>query len=215
LGIGIASEIINELAHDRDLKVIGRDSSFALGSQAARAQELGVQLGARYLVKGTAQRSKNTLVVDVQLVDARDGIIAWGDRFSATATDIPHVQRSIATKIAASLRVNIRETEKQAILGRAPRDLGVYEPTLAALASIGSIQKQRGLPEKTWKKRSIRILTTPLHGPISVGSTLSIFGCNLPVSGTSRASMMWLLSFVVRSNSILSSRKPAEVLVRQ
>ena len=32
----------------------------------------------------------------MQLVDTRDGSIVWGDRFSATAEDIPQVQRMIA-----------------------------------------------------------------------------------------------------------------------
>ena len=134
LAMGVASEIINELARNRDLKVIGRDLSFALGSQPATAQELGERLGARYLVEGTAQRSKNMLLVDVQLVDSRNGIIAWGDRFSAKAADIPRVQRLIATKIAASLRVNIRAAERQGVLGRAPQDLGVYELTLRGIS---------------------------------------------------------------------------------
>jgi TolB-like protein/tetratricopeptide (TPR) repeat protein len=130
LAIGIASEVINELARNRELRLIGRDSSFALGRWAATAQELGERLGARYLVEGTAQRLKNMLVVDVQLVDARNAIIAWGDRFSAKAADIPRVQRLIANRIAASVRVSVRETERQAVLGRAPQDLGVYELTL-------------------------------------------------------------------------------------
>ena len=87
LGSGVASEIINELARNRDLRLIGRDSSFALANQNLMAQELGEQLGARYLVEGTAQRLDGTLVVDVQLVDARDGSIAWGDRFSGQCTE--------------------------------------------------------------------------------------------------------------------------------
>jgi TolB-like protein/Tfp pilus assembly protein PilF len=130
LAVGVASEIINELARNRDLKIIGRDSSFALGSQPATAQELGERLGARYLVEGTAQRSKNMLVVDVQLVDARNGIIAWGDRFTAKAADIPRIQQLIVTRIAASLRISMHEAEKHSVLERAPQDLGVYERTL-------------------------------------------------------------------------------------
>lgn len=130
LARGVASEIINELARNRELKIIGRESSFTLGKQAATAQELGERLGARYLVEGTAQRFKNMLRVDVQLVDARNAVIAWGDRFVTEAADIPQVQRLIANRIAASLRVSVRETERQAILGRAPQDLGVYELTL-------------------------------------------------------------------------------------
>jgi len=48
LGCGVASEIVNELARNRSLRLIGRDSSFALANQKdLTAQELGEQLGAR------------------------------------------------------------------------------------------------------------------------------------------------------------------------
>src|SRR5262245_34051861 len=100
LGTGVASDIINELARNRHLHLIGRDSSFALANRSLMAQELGEQLGARYLVEGTAQRVDDTLVVHVQLVDTRDGRISWGDRFSASARDVPQVQQEIAIRIA-------------------------------------------------------------------------------------------------------------------
>lgn len=134
LGCGVASEIINELARNRDLCLIGRDSSFALADQNLMAQELGEYLGARYLVEGTAQRVDGTLLVDVQLVDARDGSIAWGHRFSAAADKLPQVQRDIAARIAGSLHSGMREAEKQAILGAGPRDLDVFELTLRGIA---------------------------------------------------------------------------------
>ena len=134
LGCGVASEIINELARNRDLRLIGRDSSFALANQNLMAQELGERLGARYLVEGTAQRIDGTIVVDVQLVDARDGSIAWGDRFSANAPKVPQVQQEIASRVAGSLHSGIREVEKHAILGAPPRDFDVYELTLRGIA---------------------------------------------------------------------------------
>jgi TolB-like protein/DNA-binding winged helix-turn-helix (wHTH) protein/Tfp pilus assembly protein PilF len=134
LGTGVASEIINELARNRDLRLIGRDSSFALAGQNMLARELGEQLGARYLVEGTTQRIDDTLLVDVQLVDTRDGSIAWGDRFSASAPNVLQVQHEIASRIAGSLHSGIREVEKHAILGVPPRDLDVYELTLRGIA---------------------------------------------------------------------------------
>jgi TolB-like protein len=134
LGTGVASEIINELARNRDLRLVGRDSSFALANQNRMAHELGEQLGVRYLVEGTVQRIDGTLIVDVQLVDARDGSIAWGDRFSASAPDVPQVQREIASRIAGSLHSGILAVEKHAILGAPPRDLDVYELTLRGIA---------------------------------------------------------------------------------
>jgi adenylate cyclase len=134
LGCGLASEIVNELARNRSLRLIGRDSSFALANQNLTAQELGERLGVRYLVEGTAQRIDGTLIVDVQVVDARDGSIAWGDRFSASAPNVPEVQLEIASRVAGSLHSSIREVEKHAILGAPPRDLDVYELTLRGIA---------------------------------------------------------------------------------
>lgn len=112
VGIGIASQIINELARNKDLRLLARDSSFALASQNMMAQEIGERLGARYLVEGTTQRSDDTLLIDVQLVDALEGTIAWGDRFSLVAGNVPQVQREIATKIAGSLHAGMREAEQ-------------------------------------------------------------------------------------------------------
>jgi TolB-like protein len=144
LGTGVASEIINELARNKHLRLIARDSSFALANENLMAQELGERLGARYLVEGTAMRSQDSLIADVQLVDTRDGSIVWGDRFSATAEDIPQVQKMIAGTIAGSLHSSMRETEKHAILGAPPRDLDVYELTLRGIA-----RKHQFNPEAT------------------------------------------------------------------
>jgi len=80
----------------------------------------------------------------VQLVDARDGSIAWGDRFSANAPKVLQVQHEIASRIAGSLHSGIREVEKQAILGEPPRDLDVYELTLRGIA-----RKHQFNPEAT------------------------------------------------------------------
>jgi len=143
-GIGIATEILNELARNRDLRLLARDSSFALANQNLTAQEIGEHLRARYLVEGTIQRSGDTLLVDVQLVDALEGTIAWGDRFSAVAANVTQVQRAIAGKIAGSLHSGMREAEKHAILDAGPRDLDVYQLTLRGIA-----RKHQFSPEAT------------------------------------------------------------------
>ena len=149
LGLGIASQIINELARNKDLRLLARDSSFALAGRNLLAREIGEHLGARYLVEGTIQRSDGTLLVDVQLVDAMEGTIAWGDRFSAVAANVPQVQQEIAGRIAASLHSGMREAEKHAILGTGPRDLDVFELTLRGIA-----RKHQFSPDATRAARS-------------------------------------------------------------
>ena len=144
MGIGIATEIINELARNKDLRLLARNFSFTLAKQNLTAQEIGEHLRARYLVEGTIQRSDDTLLVDVQLVDALEGTIAWGDCFSAVAANVAQVQRAIAGKVAGSLHSGMREAEKHAILAAGPRDLDVYQLTLRGLA-----RKHQFSPEAT------------------------------------------------------------------
>ena len=98
-------------------------------------------------MEGTAQRLKEEILVDVQLVDTQDGTVAWGNQFSAKAVDIPQIQRQIATKIAASVRVEMHETEKHAVLSKGPRDLDVYQLALRAMS------EHRFTPEATRASR--------------------------------------------------------------
>jgi TolB-like protein len=134
LAAGIATEIIDELARNKDLRVIARDSSFALSGHDFTPREIGERLHVRYLVDGTAQRIGDTLSVAVQLIDSRDNTVAWADQFSATAADVDRIQPAIANKIAVTLHSGMRETEKHAILGHSPNDMDVHELTLLGLA---------------------------------------------------------------------------------
>jgi TolB-like protein/DNA-binding winged helix-turn-helix (wHTH) protein/Tfp pilus assembly protein PilF len=131
---GLATEIINELARNKDLRVIARDSSFALSGHELSPREIGERLHVRYLVDGTAQRIGETLTVAVQLIDTRDNTVAWADEFNATAENVDQIQPTVANRIAVTLHSGMRETEKHAILAHAPHDLDVREMTLLGLA---------------------------------------------------------------------------------
>ncbi|MBS0639528.1 MAG: winged helix-turn-helix domain-containing protein [Proteobacteria bacterium] len=134
VAIGLATEIINELARNRDLKVIARDSSFALSGRGLSPRTLGEQLHVRYLVDGTVQRVDDRLSVAVQLIDTRDNTIAWADEISATAADIGTLQPKVASRIATTLHSGMRETEKHAALAHPLHDLDVHALTLRGLA---------------------------------------------------------------------------------
>ena len=171
LGSGVASEIINEFARNRHLRLIARDSSFALAGQNLMAQELGERLGARYLVEGTAQQAGGTLIVDVQIVDARDGSIAWGDRFSARASNVRQVQQDIAGRIAGSLHPAFVKSRSTPFWGRRLAISTSTSSLCAALpASISSVPRRPGREEPISKRRFAATRTMRRPMPISLGS---------------------------------------------
>jgi len=104
-------------------------------------------------VDGTVQRTADTLVVAIQLIDTRDNTVAWAEQFSASARGVENIQGIVAARIATTLHAGLRETEKHAILRRQPRDLDVYELTLRGLAlkhqfnADATLEGRRGLEE--------------------------------------------------------------------
>jgi TolB-like protein/DNA-binding winged helix-turn-helix (wHTH) protein len=109
LGLAMAAAIHHRLAVQRDLLVVARGSSFAIGS-AGDAREIGRRLGARYLVEGTVQRSDRQLRVTAELVDAFTGTNIRGLRFDRTINDVLAVQDEIADRVAAALEVTVQAT---------------------------------------------------------------------------------------------------------
>ena len=131
---GISTEIINDLARNRDMRVIASFSSFALFAAGLEIPAIGQKLRVRYLVDGSVRRDDEHVHVDVQLIDAHDGAVAWAEKFTLKAEDIPRARDELVEKIAATLHSSLRGTEERSALARPPRDLETYELVLRGIA---------------------------------------------------------------------------------
>ena len=70
---GVQDEILTDLAHIADLKVIGRTSVMQYKSGVARdLRKIGQELGVANVVEGSVQRSGNRVRVNAQLIDSRN-----------------------------------------------------------------------------------------------------------------------------------------------
>ena len=70
---GLSEDIITELARNRELMVIARNSTFAFKDRPTDIREVGAKLGARYVVEGSTRRAGDQLRVVAQLIDASTG----------------------------------------------------------------------------------------------------------------------------------------------
>jgi TolB-like protein/Tfp pilus assembly protein PilF len=97
---GVSEEIIVRLAEYRELRVIGRTSSFALRNSNLGSQELSALLGASYLLEGSVRTDDQAVRVSVRLIN-RDGIRLWGEDFDRQADEIIELQQEIADVVAS------------------------------------------------------------------------------------------------------------------
>jgi adenylate cyclase len=76
-------------------------------------QEIALELGVRYLVEGSVQRSGERVRVSAQLIDAASGAHLWAERYDRELQALFAVQDDVTRSIAAVLRVKLTGAENE------------------------------------------------------------------------------------------------------
>jgi serine/threonine protein kinase/tetratricopeptide (TPR) repeat protein len=120
---GIQDDILTSLAKISDLKVISRTSvSQYRGVGAMRnLRDVARELGVENILEGSVRREGNRVLVNVQLIDARNDRHLWAERYDRTLADSIGLQGEVAAEIAAALRAKLAPEEK-AILATKPTE---------------------------------------------------------------------------------------------
>ena len=114
---GITEDLTTELSRLSGLLVISRHSAFAYKGVAKRAEEIAGELGVRYLVEGSVQRSADQVRVSAQLIDAASGANLWAERYEREPKDVFAVQDAVVRSIVAVLQVRLTGPEQEPLLG--------------------------------------------------------------------------------------------------
>ena len=128
---GITENIITGLSKIPRLFVIARNSTFVYKGKGVKVQQVAEDLGVRYVLEGSVQRSGNRVRITAQLIDALTGNHLWAERYDRDLKDIFAVQDEITMKILISMRVKLTEGE-QALRVRPPRNLEAFLKVLQA-----------------------------------------------------------------------------------
>ncbi|HWH90468.1 MAG TPA: hypothetical protein VNV64_01605, partial [Candidatus Binatia bacterium] len=104
---GLSEELIAALGQIKDLKVIGRSSSFRFKDRKEESKTIGEKLGVGTLLEGTVRKQGERVRIVAELINAADGIELWTRTFDRDLKDIFAVQEEIARAVAESLRVTL------------------------------------------------------------------------------------------------------------
>ena len=104
---GLSEELIAALGQIKDLKVIGRSSSFRFKERREETKAIGEKLGVATLLEGTVRKQGERVRIVAELINAADGIELWSRTFDRELKDIFAVQQEIANAVASSLKVTL------------------------------------------------------------------------------------------------------------
>src|SRR5438093_970453 len=109
---GLSEELIAALAQIRELKVIGRSSSFRFKERKEEPKTIGEKLGVATLLEGTVRKQGERVRIVAELINAADGIELWSRTFDRELKDIFAVQQEIAAAVASSLKTTLLGSEQ-------------------------------------------------------------------------------------------------------
>ena len=104
---GMMIALVISLMRIPGLELVSDTSTLGYRDQPFSAQQIGHELGVRYVLEGAVQRSGDTVRVMTQLIDVDASSTAWADRFDASFADVFAAQDDIVASIVKALDIEV------------------------------------------------------------------------------------------------------------
>jgi adenylate cyclase len=139
---GITEEIITALSKTPKLFVIARNSTFVYKGKPVKVQEVGRELGVKYVLEGSVRKAGDKVRITAQLVDAQTGHHLWADRYEREFKEIFVLQDEITLKILIAMQVKLTEGDQARLYGKGTDNLDAYLKFLRGRQYIDSLNRE-------------------------------------------------------------------------
>jgi len=122
---GITDDLITALSGLPGLFVIAHTSSFTYKGKAVGLQDVGKELGVKYVLGGGVRKAGDQVRITVQLADATTGEGLWAEHYDRPLRDIFALQDEIVRRIVTTLNLQLTLAQQGRFL--IPRETGNLE----------------------------------------------------------------------------------------
>jgi TolB-like protein/class 3 adenylate cyclase len=104
---GLTENIITGLSHIPEMFVIARNSVFTYKGSPVKIKQVSEELGVKYVLEGSVQKTGDRLRVNAQLIDALKGHHLWAERYDRELKDLFKLQDEITIKVVSALALKL------------------------------------------------------------------------------------------------------------
>jgi len=208
---GLSEEIITALSKTPKLFVIARNSSFTYKGKPVKVQQVGRELGVKYVLEGSVRKSGDRVRITAQLVDAKTGNHLWAERYDRDLKNIFAIQDEITMKIITALRVNLTEGEQAAFKIKSATNLDAYLKYLQAREYATDFNRDTNIKARKLAEEAIA-LDPNFQGGYSILAQVELFDVWLRLSKSRKESLMRAVKLAKKAISIEDSPEPHRTL---
>jgi len=154
---GITEDIITALSKTPKMFVIARNSTFTYKGKPVKVQEVGRDLGVRYVLEGSVRKVGEKVRINAQLIDAKTGHHLWAEKYDRDLKDIFALQDEITKRVITALQVKLTEGEQARVWARGTNNLDAYLKFLQATQHFRSFTKNNMILTRKGMQEAINL----------------------------------------------------------
>ena len=139
---GMTEEIITDLSHIHNLRVISRNSAMMLRGRPKDTATIGRELKVQYVLEGSVRKAGNDLRITAQLIDATNDAHLWAEKYAGTLDDIFSIQEKVSRSIIDALKLKITHHESDRLAEKPITNVVAYEYYLQARREVWSFNQE-------------------------------------------------------------------------
>jgi TolB-like protein/Tfp pilus assembly protein PilF len=133
---GMVEDVVTALSRFKELFVIARNSAFVYKGCPVDVQQVGRELGVRYVLEGSVRKAGSRVRITGQLIDVATRSHLWAERFDGTVADVFELQDRITESVVAALVPTLRKAEIERARRKPPASLDAYDYVLRAIPLV-------------------------------------------------------------------------------
>ena len=142
LSDGITEQIITALSKTPQMLVIARNSVFTYKGKPVMVQQVSRELGVRYVLEGSVQRSGDRLRITAQLIDAKTGNHLWSERYDRDLKDLFDLQDDITLNVIMALQIKLTQGDVANLRGKGTDNLEAYLKVMKGIPQVRRYNKE-------------------------------------------------------------------------
>jgi adenylate cyclase len=154
---GITDDIITDLSKFHDLFVIASNSTFTYKGKPVDVKKVGRELGVRYVLEGSVQRSDKRVRINAQLIDVSTARHLWSERYEDAIDDIFDLQDRITRRVVGTLAVRLTDIELDRVSAKPTRNLEAYDYVLKGKALVALLTRAEIFEAREMFRRAIKL----------------------------------------------------------
>jgi TolB-like protein/class 3 adenylate cyclase len=155
---GLTDQIISTLSKIRNLFVVARNSTFTYKGKPLKIKRVAEDLGVKYVLEGSVQRTTDRVRITAQLINATTGYHVWSERYDREQKNIFDIQDDITMEITKAIGIEIIEGEQARIWQKSQTsNLSAYEKVLQARYYFNKQNKKDSARARSYYKEALAL----------------------------------------------------------